>query len=483
MSDEKMTRNFKFHLFLYLTIFILLPLSFLLYTYFKKESNGNRSKWERFIENINEAGTIGWKVLKKMNALFKYIAQQLSKPASASTIGLSNITIILLILLVSFFISYIRLTLGQKETKSKIMPHYTFNLLKNHPKTGNTLFGFLFIYLLFVFFGKFAKSNFKNNLPMVMKGGAGLLLFTSLYLLLKKHISNSTFTFYYKTYETTTQNTSNDDTKHLVWTSKKIPYMTAVNTSIIALPILFLIIKGIRSITQGTDFSMNRYHITVIGIFVLLYYTYPYIKDTLKKTFTNLIEKTVLLDKPIYMEDIKKIHGLPYNLGDYKSINQKYQNYQITDMTNLSIPNYSVTLWLWVDSVDSPDGDTFDTVLNYNNKPNILFNQSSQEIKILFDDGNKDTVEPKTIYLDQLKSQKWNYIVINYSTNTVQAYINTVLVTEQKNIMPNIKNIFYDSMSVGNMNNTLKCAVQKITYYPNILSELEIKYNHMVELI
>ena len=211
------------------------------------------------------------------------------------------------------------------------MPHYTFNLLKKHPKTGNTLFGILLIYLLFLVFGRNAKTNLKENLPVFLKSGAGLLIFTSIYILLKKHYSNSTFTMYYKKYVKTAQNTSGEDTKHLVWVTKNIPYMTIINIAIIILPIIFLLLKGLRNITEGTDFSMNKYHITIISIIVLLYYTYPYIKDILRKTFTNLTEKTVLLDKPLYFEDLKK-HGLPYNLGDYKSINQKYVNYQITDV-------------------------------------------------------------------------------------------------------------------------------------------------------
>lgn len=473
-----MTRTFKLHLSIYLAITVLLPLSIIIY----KNSGNISSSFNNLKDFLKNNMRFIYIILEKLNDVLNYIARLLSKPASASSLGISNITILLLIIFVSFIVSYIRLTVGQKETKSKIMPHYTFHLLKKHPKTGNTLFGILLIYLLFLLFGKNAKTNLKDNLPLFLKSGAGLLIFTSVYILLKKHYGKSTFTLYYKDYETTTQNTSGEDTKHLVWVTKKIPYMTIINSAIIVLPILFFILKGLRSLTEGADFSMNKYHITIIGILVSLYYTYPYIKDTLKKTFTNLTDKTVLLDKPAYFEDIKKKHGLPYNLGDYKSINQKYVNYQITDTSTPTIPNYSITLWLWVDGVDSPDSNTFDTVLNYNNKPNILFNQSSQEIKILFDDGNKNNIEPRTLYLDQLTPQKWNYVVVNYYDNKVQVYINKVLVTEQNNIMPNLKNMYYDNMVVGNMYNSLKCAVQKVTYYPKILSSTEIKYNYMIEI-
>ena len=473
-----MTRAFKLHLSIYLVITILLPLSLLIY-----KNRGNISDTFNNIKDFlkNNMGFI-YIILEKLNDMLNYIARMLSKPASASSIGISNITILLFVIFISFIISYIRITAGQKETKTKVIPHYTFNLLTKHPKTGNTLFGILLIYLLFLLFGKHAKTNLKDNLPLFLKSGAGLLIFTSVYILLKKHYSNSTFSIYYKKYVGTTENTSGEDTTHLVWETKKIPYMTIINSSIIFLPILFLVLRGLRSVTHRTDFSMNRYHITIIGILVLLYYTYPHIKDTVKKTFTNLIEKTVLLDKPAYLEDLKKEYGLPYNLGDYKSINQKYVNYQITDTSTPKIPNYSITLWLWVDGVDSPDSDTFDSVLNYNNKPNILFNQSSQEIKILFDDGNKNNTEPRTLYLDQITPQKWNYVVVNYNDNKVQVYINKVLVSEQNNIMPKIKNLYYDNMVVGNMYNSLKCAVQKVTYYPKILSNTEIKYNYMIEI-
>lgn len=473
-----MTRTFKLHLFIYLGIIIVLPILVLIYK--KRDSIG--SSLDNLKEFLKNNMYFFYLLIEKINDVLNYIARELSKPASASSMGISNITKLLFILLISFMISYIRISVGQEKTKSKIIPHYTFNLLKKHPKTGNTLFGILLIYLIFLLFGRNAKTNLKENFPVFLKSGAGLLIFTSLYILLKKHYSNSTFTMYYKKYVKTAQNASGEDTKHLVWVTKKIPYMTIINSAIVILPILFLILKGLRGITEGTDFSMNKYHITIISVIVLLYYAYPYIKDVLRKTFTNLTEKTVLLDKPLYFEDLKKKHGLPYNLGDYKSINQKYVNYQITDVSTPTIPNYSITLWLWVDSVDSPEDNTFDTVLNYNNKPNILFNQSSQEIKILFDDGNKNKTEPRLLYLDQLKPQKWNYIVVNYHNNKVEVYINKVLVTEQNNIMPKLKNMYYDNMVVGNMYNSLKCALQKVTYYPKILSDTEIKYNYMIEL-
>ena len=130
-------------------------------------------------------------------------------------------------------------------------------------------------------------------------------------------------------------------------------------------------------------------------------------------------------------------------------------------MFSSTIPNYSITLWLWVDGVDSPEDNTFDTILNYNNKPNIYSINHHKRLKYFFDDGNKNNTEPRLLYLDQLKPQKWNYIVVNYYNNKVEVYINKVLVTEQNNIMPNLKNIYYDNMVVGNMYNSLKCALQK----------------------
>jgi len=96
MSDENMTRAFKLHLSIYLVITILLPLSLLIY-----KNRGNISDTFNNIKDFlkNNMGFI-YIILEKLNDMLNYIARMLSKPASASSIGISNITILLFVIFI-----------------------------------------------------------------------------------------------------------------------------------------------------------------------------------------------------------------------------------------------------------------------------------------------------------------------------------------------------------------------------------------------
>ena len=128
-----------------------------------------------------------------------------------------------------------------------------------------------------------------------------------------------------------------------------------------------------------------------------------------------------------------------------------------------------------MDDATSADKDKFESVLNFNNKPNILINQSSREIKILFDNISNENETVKTIYLDNLKSQKWNNVVVVFTNNIVEVYINTKIVAEQKGIIPNMSNIYFDNMVIGSSDSSLKVALKKIEYFPRAISSNEIK--------
>ena len=486
MGDKlKMTRAFKIHLAIYSTIALLIPLFFIIL----KNKNVVKDLLTKIKTLIAGLPSIIKSIYNFINDTILYnIVYYLARPASKSGIGVSTLSIVLIIFFISFIISYIRLSMGQTEFKSKILPHWTYNFLKKHRKTGDFIFIVLLLHVVVLLYKKYADyvlggKDIVSKLPKLIGIGVGIVGFVVFYYLINRKFKDSTFTFQYKKYETTTVNASGEDNKHLVWASKKIRYMSIFNMSLIILPILYFTFKQGGKIMSETDFGFKIWYLPMIASPVILYYGYPYIKDWIKKTFSSILKKTVLLDGPIYIEDISKKYGLPYNLGDYKSINQKYTDYEIGDVTTPAVRTYSLSLWLWMDSATSSNKDKFETILNYNNKPNILVNQSSREIKILFDDTSNENETIKTIYLDNLKSQKWNNIVVIFANNIVEVYVNTQFVAEIKSIIPNMSDIYFDNMVVGSANSSLKVALKKIEYFPRAISSNEIKRFYNIKTI
>lgn len=486
MGDKlKMTRAFKTHLAIYSTIVILIPLIIIIYK--NKESlEGWWTEIKAFFAGLPD---IVKTIYTFINEKILYnIVYYLARPASKSSIGLSTISIVLIIFFISFIVSYVRLFIGQSKLRSKVMPHWTYKFLKKHRRTGDSIFIVLLIYLVMLLYKKYAVGilggkDVLSRLPRLIGIGAGIIAFVIFYYYINKNYKKSSFTLHYKRYETTTANASGEDTKHLVWASKQIRYMSIFNMALIILPIVYFASKQGSKIVGATDFGFKMWYLPLMASPVILFYGYPYIKDWVQKTVTSITKKTVLLDEPVYIEDISKNYGLPYNLGDYKSINQKYSNYEIGDVTTPAVPTYTISLWMWMDDVTSANKDDFETVLNFNNKPNILVNQSSREIKILFDDTSNENDKPRTIYLDNLKSQKWNNIVVIFANNIVEVYINTKIVAEQKNIIPDMNDIYFDNLVVGNADSSLKIALQKIEYYPRAITSNEIKHFYNIKSI
>ena len=486
MRDKlKMTRAFKIHLAIYSTIVLLIPIIIII--------NKNKDSIKGLITTIKTLFAGLPNIVKKLytfinDTILYNMVYYLARPASKSSIGLSTVSIILIIFFISFIVSYVRLSIGQSELRSKVMPHWTYKLLKKHRKTGDFIFIVLLLYVVTLLYKKYAAiilggKDIISQLPKLLGIGVGIIGFVVFYYYINKNYKDSSFTYQYKNYETTTANASGEDTKHMVWASKKIRYMSIFNMTLIILPILYFASKQGGKLISATNFGFEIWYLPLIASPVILYYGYPYIKDWINKTFSSMLKKTVLLDEPIYIEDISKKYGLPYNLGDYKSINQKYSDYAIGDVTTPAVPTYTISLWLWLDNVTSPNKDEYESVLNFNNKPNILVNQSSREIKILFDDTSNENDSARTIYLDNLKSQKWNNIVVTFANNIVEVYINTKLVVEQKGIIPNMNDIYFDNMVVGSPYSSLKVALKKIEYYPRALINTEIKHFYNIKNI
>lgn len=187
-------------------------------------------------------------------------------------------------------------------------------------------------------------------------------------------------------------------------------------------------------------------------------------RDKLENEKNEFLEKAdlvftskILLHKPVYT-DIKKIIGnfenLKGDLGTY--------NYQ-----------YGISAWVYLH--EQPPSKSyahtkFTSIINYGDKPNILFNPSKGMLRITNKVGLNDTeimYQTKNISL-----QKWNNIVINYDGGTLDVFLNGELVASKNNIIPYMS---YDLVTSGSKDG-ISGGTCSIVYYSGPLGKRQIDF-------
>ena len=194
--------------------------------------------------------------------------------------------------------------------------------------------------------------------------------------------------------------------------------------------------------------------LTVEIVFLLLYFLIPFIRSRIVTRKGKL-----LLKEAVYTTS-------KHDLATHQELNKndKY-NY-----------HYSVSAWFFMHERPpntSVKYSEYTEILNYGNKPKILFNPSKQKVKIIM---QNDRNKLKTVYSGKLKLQKWNNIVITYDRGTLDVFINNILVASQGNIVPYMS---YDTLSVGSIQG-IDGGVTNVMYYPKILPLSIIKQNYNI---
>ena len=98
--------------------------------------------------------------------------------------------------------------------------------------------------------------------------------------------------------------------------------------------------------------------------------------------------------------------------------------------------------------------------ININNKP--IFDSS---------DVSKDISNNENI----LPLQKWNYIVINNDSGTMDVFINKILVASKKHIIPDFNQA--QELKIGEKNGQ-SGGICNVVYYPEVLSKSKIDSNY-----
>lgn len=180
-------------------------------------------------------------------------------------------------------------------------------------------------------------------------------------------------------------------------------------------------------------------------------------KDDFLQNSSEIFQSKILLNKPVYTDNLKilgSFENFKKDLGEY--------NYQ-----------YSFSCWVFLHEQPpskSYANTKFTSIVNYGNKPNILFNASKGILQITNQNKQHDTevlFQTNTIPL-----QKWNNIVINYEGGTLDVFINKKLVASKPNIIPYMS---HDLVTSG-YKDGVSGGICSVVYYSGPLSKRQIEF-------
>jgi len=166
-----------------------------------------------------------------------------------------------------------------------------------------------------------------------------------------------------------------------------------------------------------------------------------------------------------------------YSLGTYLDLNgNEVFDYQ-----------YAISSWIYIDSAPPNTASSYNkytSLLNFGNKPNILYNGEKNSLMITMEQKDlKNVTKNKLIDFDDqgnriiyinnnLLLQKWNNIIINYNGGTLDIFLNGELVKSSIEVVP-----YYtlDNLTIGE-NDGIKGGICNVIYFRRALNSSNIYY-------
>jgi hypothetical protein len=197
----------------------------------------------------------------------------------------------------------------------------------------------------------------------------------------------------------------------------------------------------------------------------LIYYYLPTFKELISSQGGKL-----LVDNPISIDTLN-------TLGNYQELNGSDKfNYQ-----------YAISFWVFIDSAPpstSTNYSKYTSIMNFGEKPNVLYKASTNTLiitiqqKDLKENSNNQMLEfddngNRIIYVNNnFLLQKWNNIIINYNSGTLDIFLNGELVKSAIEVVPFLS---LDSLIIGS-NNGIKGGICNFIYYNKPLTTINIYY-------
>jgi hypothetical protein len=178
-----------------------------------------------------------------------------------------------------------------------------------------------------------------------------------------------------------------------------------------------------------------------------------------------------LVNQPIYTDS-------EYTLGNYQELNGGKDSFDY---------QYALSCWIFIDAAPpntSPSYVKYTSLLNFGNKPNILYNAKKNELMITMQQKDLKAItsnnlldfdenDNRIIYRNSnVLLQKWNNIIINYNGGTLDIFLNGELVKSSIEVVPYYT---FDKLTIGE-NDGIKGGICNVIYFSRALNSSNIYY-------
>jgi hypothetical protein len=257
---------------------------------------------------------------------------------------------------------------------------------------------------------------------------------------------------------------------------------------------LFDYVVGFLTKEYNNTTKSNIYFFIFSILLFVFYYIFFFIKHKILLQGGKL-----LINEPINTSSFHSIAGYQELNGTNVS-----SSTSVSSSTNVSNNNtdesynyqYGISFWLFIDSMPPNTNASYSkytSLLNYGNKPNILYNAQKNTLIITMDSGrvinltknlidisnneleneSNDKNVPVIIYKkENYLLQKWNQIIINYNGGTLDIFMNGELVKSVNGVVPYMS---LDALTVGSANG-IKGGICNLLYYKQPLTATNIYY-------
>ena len=251
--------------------------------------------------------------------------------------------------------------------------------------------------------------------------------------------------------------------------SKKNGFFSLIGNTLLYIPCLFSgLFDYIGKVTTGGVNSEATG--SLLMLLVSLGLIVAYFKTPSLFNILNVQGGEQLVNKPVYTDS-------KYSLGSYQELNGSDKaDYQ-----------YAISSWIFVDAVPpntSSSYSKFTSLLNFANKPNVLYNGTTNTLMITTDQKNlKEVTKNKLIDFDDNGNriiyknsnfllQKWNNIIINYNGGVLDIFLNGELVKSDIGVVPYMT---YDNLTIGE-DDGIKGGICNVIYFKQALNSSNIFY-------
>jgi len=248
--------------------------------------------------------------------------------------------------------------------------------------------------------------------------------------------------------------------------TKKNSFFTLIFNTLLYIPCL---VSG--AFDWAGKMAAGQYNATDAGSFMMLGVAIAlivaYFKTPSLFNFVSTQGGKQLVNKPVYTDT-------EYSLGSYQDLNgSDHFDYQ-----------YAISCWIYVDSIGPNSSSGFKSLLNFGNKPNILYNAKTHTLMVTMQQKDlKDVTKNKLIDFDSEGNrilyvnknfllQKWNNIIINYNGGTLDIFLNGELVKSSIEVIPYYT---FDNLTIGE-NEGIKGGICNVVYFRRALTSQNIYF-------